>query len=78
MIFVYYDKGYVWSVVSSHFKIFPTMGRNMGATHSSNFEEKFETHTNPITDLLGSSSLPYILAEAMVNHKKMVHPPCVL
>ena len=23
-----------------------------------------------------STHLPYVLAEAMVNHKKMVHPPC--
>lgn len=23
-----------------------------------------------------TSRLPFVLAEAMVNHKKMVHPPC--
>jgi hypothetical protein len=23
-----------------------------------------------------ASRLPFVLAEAMVNHKKMVHPPC--
>ena len=26
-------------------------------------------------DADASSHLPYLLAEAMVNHKKMVHPP---
>ena len=37
-----------------------------------------DAHFIPVANLSGCSSLPYILAEAMVNHKKMVHPPCVL
>jgi hypothetical protein len=54
------------------------MGPNMELLNSKQIEVIFGIFNRMAAALSGSSSLPYILAEAMVNHKKMVHPPCIL
>ena len=60
------------------FKIYPTMGAFKEFKNSSFIGLTAKYISYPMADPRVSTSLPYILAEAMVNHKKMVHPPCAL
>ncbi|MBN9483991.1 MAG: hypothetical protein J0H46_11580 [Bacteroidetes bacterium] len=46
---------------------------NSRAPHSKNI---FATYYEKLVATV--THLPFVLNEAMVNHKKMVHPPCTL
>jgi hypothetical protein len=50
----------------------------MGSQDSAFFGNNSDFFFLSVVPFAGNTSLPYILAEAMVNHKKMVHPPCIL
>lgn len=51
------------------------MGTTKGSADPDHSENLFAFYYKPAM-IAAVPKLSFILAEAMVNHKKMVHPPC--